>query len=140
VLEKRLRALRGRLEPAGFVWVSWPKKAARVDTDITEDTIREIALPLGFVDIKVCAVSEVWYRAEARHPARRASSEAARSCGSVHAVRVVLRRAAQSRARSPVGQLAIFLALGGVALHRSQTQAQLIGQQAAGRYWNCTLG
>jgi hypothetical protein len=42
------------------VWVSWPKKAARVDTDITEDTIREIALPLGFVDVKVCAVSEVW--------------------------------------------------------------------------------
>lgn len=60
VLEKRLRALRRRLEPAGFVWVSWPKKAARVDTDITEDTIREIALPLGFVDVKVCAVSEVW--------------------------------------------------------------------------------
>ena len=42
------------------VWVSWPKKAAKVPTDITEDTIRELALPLGFVDVKVCAVSEVW--------------------------------------------------------------------------------
>ena len=41
-------------------WVSWPKKSAKVPTDITEDTIRAVALPLGFVDIKVCAVSEVW--------------------------------------------------------------------------------
>ena len=60
VLEKRLADLRSRLEPSGFVWVSWPKKASKVQTDITEDTIRNIALPLGFVDIKVCAVSEVW--------------------------------------------------------------------------------
>jgi hypothetical protein len=59
-LEKRLAALRESLSPAGFVWVSWPKKAAKVDTDITEDTIREIALPMGFVDVKVCAVSDVW--------------------------------------------------------------------------------
>ncbi|GAA5067477.1 DUF3052 family protein [Lysobacter panacisoli] len=42
------------------VWVSWPKKSAKVPTDITEDTVREIALPLGFVDVKVCAVDEVW--------------------------------------------------------------------------------
>ncbi len=60
VLERRLSDLRKRLEQTGFVWVSWPKKASKVETDITEDTIREIALPLGFVDIKVCAVSEVW--------------------------------------------------------------------------------
>ena len=60
VLRKRLAGLRRRLEQAGFVWVSWPKKAAKVETDVTEDTIREIALPLGFVDVKVCAVSEVW--------------------------------------------------------------------------------
>ena len=52
--------LRKELKQDGFVWVSWPKKSAKVPTDITEDTIREIALPLGFVDIKVCAVSEVW--------------------------------------------------------------------------------
>jgi hypothetical protein len=60
VLEKQLAGVRKSLEQAGFVWVSWPKKAARVETDITEGTIREIALPLGFVDVKVCAVSEVW--------------------------------------------------------------------------------
>jgi hypothetical protein len=42
------------------VWVSWPKKASKVPTDITEDTIREVALPMGFVDVKVCAVDETW--------------------------------------------------------------------------------
>ena len=60
LLQKHLTALRRQLEPDGFVWVSWPKKASKVPTDITEDTIRDVALPLGFVDIKVCAVSEVW--------------------------------------------------------------------------------
>jgi hypothetical protein len=59
-MKKQLMALRKRLVPTGFVWVSWPKKSSGVETDITEDTIREVALPLGFVDIKVCAVSEVW--------------------------------------------------------------------------------
>jgi hypothetical protein len=60
VLEKHLLSLRKSLEQTGFVWVSWPKKASRVETDISEDTIREVALPLGFVDIKVRAVSDVW--------------------------------------------------------------------------------
>lgn len=59
-MKKQLTALRKALAPAGFVWVSWPKKSSRVETDITEDTIREIALPLGLVDVKVCAVSDVW--------------------------------------------------------------------------------
>ena len=59
-LNAMLSKLRNELEQDGFVWVSWPKKSSKVQTDITEDTIREIALPLGFVDIKVCAVSEVW--------------------------------------------------------------------------------
>lgn len=59
-LARQLAALRKQLADDGFLWVSWPKRASKVDTDITEDTIREIALPLGFVDIKVCAVSEVW--------------------------------------------------------------------------------
>lgn len=45
---------------AGVVWVSWPKKSAKVETDITEDVIREVALPIGFVDVKVCAVDETW--------------------------------------------------------------------------------
>jgi hypothetical protein len=59
-LKKQLAAFRRQLAQDGFVWVSWPKKASKVETDITEDTIREVALPLGFVDVKVCAVSEVW--------------------------------------------------------------------------------
>lgn len=59
-LAKRLKSLRGRLAQDGFVWVSWPKRSSGVATDITEDVIRAVALPLGFVDIKVCAVNEVW--------------------------------------------------------------------------------
>ena len=59
-MEAQLIALRGQLEQAGFIWVSWPKKSSQVPTDITEDTIREVALPMGYVDIKVCAVSDVW--------------------------------------------------------------------------------
>jgi hypothetical protein len=42
------------------VWVSWPKKASGVPSSVTEDVIREVALPIGYVDVKVCAVSEVW--------------------------------------------------------------------------------
>ena len=59
-LAKALHSYRSKLKPTAVVWVSWPKKAAKVPTDITEDTVREVALPLGFVDIKVCAVTEVW--------------------------------------------------------------------------------
>ncbi len=59
-LKGQLDSLRTRIAPAAAVWVSWPKKASKVPTDITEDTIRELALPIGFVDVKVCAVSEVW--------------------------------------------------------------------------------
>jgi hypothetical protein len=46
--------------PDAVIWVSWPKKSSKVDTDITEDTIRAVALPMGLVDIKVCAVDETW--------------------------------------------------------------------------------
>ena len=59
-LRKILPQLRERMPPDGFVWVSWPKKASGVPTDITEDVVRQIALPLGFVDVKVCAVTDVW--------------------------------------------------------------------------------
>ncbi len=59
-LQQLLSSCRAKLKSTGVVWVSWPKKSARVPTDITEDTIREVALPLGFVDVKVCAVNEVW--------------------------------------------------------------------------------
>jgi len=48
------------LRPDAAIWVSWPKKASKVPTDITEDTIRGVALPLGLVDVKVCAVDETW--------------------------------------------------------------------------------
>jgi hypothetical protein len=59
-LEARLLALRGQVASDGQVWVSWPKKASKMPTDITEDTIREVALPLGFVDTKVCAIDATW--------------------------------------------------------------------------------
>ena len=59
-LERRLKSLRDSVRSDATVWVSWPKRSSNVPTDITEDTIRAVALPLGFVDIKVCAVSEVW--------------------------------------------------------------------------------
>ena len=59
-LQQQLASYRSQLKPNGVVWVSWPKKSARVPTDITEDIIRDIALPLGYVDIKVCAVNEIW--------------------------------------------------------------------------------
>ncbi|MCC6925848.1 hypothetical protein [Novosphingobium sp.] len=60
VLEARLKALRQQIAADGQVWVSWPKQASNVPTDITEATIRELCLPLGFVDTKVCAVDDVW--------------------------------------------------------------------------------
>ena len=59
-LGKLLKALRRSLAPDGMVWVSWPKKSSGVATDITEDSIRQLALPLGFVDVKVCAVDATW--------------------------------------------------------------------------------
>ena len=60
-LEEKLAALRQLIDPAGFIWVSWPKKASKVETGITEDTIREIILPDGdLVDVKVCSVDAVW--------------------------------------------------------------------------------
>jgi hypothetical protein len=59
-LKTELPRLMKMIFPDGAIWVSWPKKAARVPTDITEDVIREIALPMGLVDVKVCAVNETW--------------------------------------------------------------------------------
>jgi hypothetical protein len=59
-LSKALAVFRNKLGPAAVVWVSWPKKSAKVPSEITEDVIRELALPLGFVDVKVCAIDEVW--------------------------------------------------------------------------------
>ncbi len=59
-LEEQLPAFMTHLEKNGMIWISWLKKSAKIPTDIAEDTIREIALPRGLVDVKVCAVSEIW--------------------------------------------------------------------------------
>jgi hypothetical protein len=59
-LAATLSKVRGALEPGGMIWVSWPKKAAKVPTDVTEDVVRAEAFPLSLVDIKVCAVDETW--------------------------------------------------------------------------------
>ena len=59
-LEKHLQSLRGKIAEDAAIWVSWPKKSSGVPTDITEDVIRSVALPIGLVDIKVCAVDEIW--------------------------------------------------------------------------------
>lgn len=55
-----LETLRVLLAPDGMIWVSWPKKASKLPTDVTEDTIRELCLPIGLVDVKVCAVDGIW--------------------------------------------------------------------------------
>lgn len=60
VMTAALAAYRTSMREDAVIWVSWPKRSAKVPTDITEDAIRAIALPMGFVDIKVCAVSDVW--------------------------------------------------------------------------------
>lgn len=60
VLERELARLMAIMDRDGMIWVSWPKKAAKMDTDITEDVIRSVALPMGLVDVKVCAVDAIW--------------------------------------------------------------------------------
>ncbi len=59
-LEAKLNQLMPLLGPGGFIWVSWPKKASKVPTDITEDVIRDVCLPVGLVDVKVCAIDATW--------------------------------------------------------------------------------
>jgi hypothetical protein len=59
-LEDGMLMMAGGLKPDAMLWVSWPKKASKMPTDITEDVLREVILPLGLVDVKVCAVDEVW--------------------------------------------------------------------------------
>jgi hypothetical protein len=59
-LERRLDGLRRAIEPDGMLWVAWPKRASGVPTDMTEDVVREVALPTGLVDTKVCAIDETW--------------------------------------------------------------------------------
>lgn len=59
-LENALPGMQRRVRQDGMIWVSWPKKASGVATDVTEDVVRKIALPMGLVDVKVCAIDEVW--------------------------------------------------------------------------------
>lgn len=59
-LESKLPMLKKAIEPNGAIWISWPKKSSGVTSSVTEDAIRKAALPLGLVDIKVCAVDETW--------------------------------------------------------------------------------
>jgi hypothetical protein len=59
-LERRLPVLRAMMDPAAGLWIAWPKRSSKVETDITEDVVREIALPTGLVDNKVCAIDAVW--------------------------------------------------------------------------------
>jgi hypothetical protein len=56
----KLRAYREAIKPDGMVWVSWPKKSSGVPTDLTDNVVRETALPLGLVDVRVCAIDDIW--------------------------------------------------------------------------------
>jgi len=59
-LTRLLKESLKHIKSNGMIWVSWPKKSSKMPSDISEDSIREVALPLGLVDIKVCAVDEIW--------------------------------------------------------------------------------
>ncbi len=59
-LTKKLTSYVKKIQSNGVIWVSWPKKASKIPTDVTEDRIRELAISLGWVDVKVCAVDEIW--------------------------------------------------------------------------------
>ena len=59
-VRKKLASVAARLQPAGGLWIAWPKKASGVATDMTENVVREVALPTGLVDNKVCAIDETW--------------------------------------------------------------------------------
>ncbi|MGH2839450.1 MAG: DUF3052 domain-containing protein [Solirubrobacteraceae bacterium] len=59
-LERRLPGLQAKLQPAGMLWVAWPKRASKLPTDMTEDVVRDVALSRGLVDVKVCAIDHTW--------------------------------------------------------------------------------
>ena len=86
-LERRVQALEDALDPDGGLWVAWPKRASGMETDITEDAVRDVALPRGLVDNQVCAIDETWsglrlvFRRELRDDVRR-RRRAARDPGS----------------------------------------------------------
>jgi len=59
-LERRFGRLASALQPAGALWIAWPKRSSGIDTDLTEDALREVGLPQGLVDTKVCAIDDTW--------------------------------------------------------------------------------
>lgn len=59
-LERDILSLKNEITTNGIIWISWPKKSSKIVTDVTEDTIRNLALACGLIDVKVCAVDEVW--------------------------------------------------------------------------------
>jgi hypothetical protein len=59
-LERRFGKLAGALDPAGALWIAWPKRSSGIETDLTEDVLREVGLPEGLVDTKVCAIDDTW--------------------------------------------------------------------------------
>jgi hypothetical protein len=59
-LERRIARLMSALRPTGGLWIAWPKRSSEIPTDITEDAVRDVALPLGLVDNKVCAIDDTW--------------------------------------------------------------------------------
>ena len=59
-LEGRIERLMGALQPTGGLWIAWPKRSSDIATDITEDVVRDVALPLGLVDNKVCTIDDTW--------------------------------------------------------------------------------
>ena len=83
-LRENIARVRRTLPAEGFIWASWPKKASGVASDITEDAVREVAFAAKLVDVKVCAVSEVWsglklvIRLQDRAPARSARARGGR--------------------------------------------------------------
>jgi len=60
ILEEEVHRFKDLIEKDGMIWISWYKKASKIDTDVTEDVIRSVVLPLGLVDVKVCAVDDLW--------------------------------------------------------------------------------
>jgi hypothetical protein len=60
-LKRAMTSIRARMKPNAAIWVSWPKKSSKVPSDLGEAAIREIALPMGLVDVKICAVNDTWY-------------------------------------------------------------------------------
>ena len=60
MLQQRLKGLRRAMQTDGMLWIAWPKQSSGVETDVTEDVVREVTLPTGLVDTKVCAIDETW--------------------------------------------------------------------------------